>query len=321
MKSVCTLWVMLMFAAAGENVMAYAASGGPAGYVEWVRGEVLIENPNLAPRYAKKGEPLYKGDKIRTSGRGKVQFTLKGDIIRTRNGDKAWRGESRLILAPETELMIIRHVYHSKEKTRSSFIDMGLGTVRFLVKKLMDWDSKFKVRTNMVMAGVEGSDFILRSTNEFTEVTTFGDTTLKVVRLSAPDQPFLIKHSQGMKISEHGCLSVKNTADTKTGDLSFYPVNVLSDHGATIVSADDMVSVPLPPAASSLTVKKARVSPVLPPAPIGTATEPEMEDEILSSHHTFIMDKITRDEDDVRTEQEDKMPRPPIPPQKATICK
>jgi len=137
---------------------------------------VVIENKNIPGRsqleLSEKDtlSSLYKGDIMDTTD-GKVIFTLNGGIEGT--------GKSILSLAPGTKLEINRHVCDSKQKIRSSFINMISGTARFRIGKLGGWNSEFKVKTEWVVARAEGSDFILSHTG-CTILIAFEDTYLNV---------------------------------------------------------------------------------------------------------------------------------------------
>ena len=61
----------------------------------------------------------------------------------------------------------------------------------FLIKKLVDFKhSEFKVKTKTAVAGVRGSEFIIRATDLLTEIYTLADTKLEVVSLAMPCPDF-----------------------------------------------------------------------------------------------------------------------------------
>ncbi|MFC1820240.1 FecR domain-containing protein [Thermodesulfobacteriota bacterium] len=151
--------------------------GRSVGRVLLVQGRVVIMHADMLRGYwAKKDLPLFKGDIIVTQERGRIRLRLKDDSI--------------LTLASKTNLVVNESVYNKKKKSRFSFLKMSLGKARFFVKKLANLRrSDFKVKTPTAVVGVRGSDFIIESEPERTDVTTLEDTQLEVVSLAAPEAP------------------------------------------------------------------------------------------------------------------------------------
>ena len=155
--------------------------GSPVGKVLLVQGKVVIIHSGMVRGYwAKKDLSLFKGDTIITREKGRIQFELNDESI--------------LTLASRTKLVINRSVYDPRKKSRSSFLGMPLGKVRFWVKKLIDLRySEFKVKTITLTVGVRGSDFIIMATPKLTEVTALKETELEVVSLAFPEvKPVII---------------------------------------------------------------------------------------------------------------------------------
>lgn len=152
--------------------------GLPVGKILLVQGRVVIMHATESKGfYAKNNHMLYKGDTIVTLDRGRVRLKLNDDSIIT--------------LASGTKLVINQSVYNTGNKTRSSFIGMDKGKARFLIKKLVDFKhSEFKVKTKTAVAGVRGSEFIIRATDLLTEIFTLADTKLEVVSLAMPCPDF-----------------------------------------------------------------------------------------------------------------------------------
>jgi len=155
--------------------------GSPVGKVLLVQGKVVIIHAGMVRGYwAKKDFPLFKGDTIITQEKGRIQFELNDESI--------------LTMSSRTKLVINRSVYDPRKKSRSSFLGMPLGKVRFWVKKLFDLRySEFKVKTLTLAVGVRGSDFIIMATPKITEVTALKETELEVVSLAFPEvKPVII---------------------------------------------------------------------------------------------------------------------------------
>ncbi|MDM8525440.1 FecR domain-containing protein [Desulfococcaceae bacterium HSG8] len=174
MKSVyiwCAILTFILIESGFCNLHVYAETMQPVGYIHEISGTIAIENKNIPSRryeISAKNAPfqLYRGDTVDTMD-GKAGCTLN---------DK-----TGLTLSPGTKLVIDRHIFDSEQKIRSSFIDMISGTARFVVEKLMGWNSEFKVRTELVIAGAEGSDFVLNHVRyACTMVLAFEDTHLNV---------------------------------------------------------------------------------------------------------------------------------------------
>ena len=151
--------------------------GHPVGNILLVQGQVVIMHADMSRGYwARRSTPLFKGDAILTQERGRVSLRL--------------RDESILNLGSRSRLVLSESVYDKKKKSRFSFIKMGIGKARFLVKKLVDLKrSNFKVKTPTAVLGVRGSDFIIEVEPGRTDVTALGDTRLEVVSLAAPEAP------------------------------------------------------------------------------------------------------------------------------------
>ncbi len=152
--------------------------GLPIGKILLVQGQVVVIHADGAKGfYAKNDQSLFKGDKIVTLAKGRIRIKLNDDSIITQ--------------ASETKLVLNKVVYTLEKKSRSSFIGMDKGKARFLIKKLVDFKhSEFKVKTKTAVAGVRGSEFIIRATDLLTEIITLEDTKLEVLSLAIPCKDF-----------------------------------------------------------------------------------------------------------------------------------
>ncbi len=175
--------------------------GSPVGKVAAVRGEVLIVHEGVLLGYrAQKDLPLFKGDTIIALEKGQIKFELNDG--------------SALTLIPETKLTISESIYDSKNKDRSSYIDVSVGKVRSVVTKLSGYKrSVFKVRTPTAVCGVRGSDFITVAMANISEITAYEETALGVLgRDFLQESPLLITEFE-KAIVEKGKRPRKEKAD------------------------------------------------------------------------------------------------------------
>jgi hypothetical protein len=164
--------------------------GSPVGKTQKVQGEVVIVHKDLLIGYrAEKDLDLFKGDAIVTLADGRIWFQLNDGSV--------------LTLAPDAKLVISRSIYDPKKKSRMSFLNVTLGKVRFLVKKLVDFKrSDVRVKTKTAVAGVRGSDFVTDARKTLTEFTTFEDTKLEVAGLAAPEELVLLTDFERTRVAE-----------------------------------------------------------------------------------------------------------------------
>ena len=165
--------------------------GSPVGKVVLVQGKAVIIHSNILSGYfAKKDFLLFKGDTIITLPKGRIRFKLNDGSILTQ--------------ASNTRLVISRSIYDSTKKSRSSFFNMTLGKTRFWVTKMFGFKySEFRVKTQTAIAGVRGSDFIVRATPNLTEVTALENTSMEVVSLAAPEvMPTLLADFERTMVEE-----------------------------------------------------------------------------------------------------------------------
>lgn len=148
--------------------------GSPVGTVELVQGTVLIIHTGEMQGYlAKKDLPLFKSDTIITRENGRISFKLNDGSI--------------LTMTTDTKLVINESVYDTDKESRSAFVSMVVGKVRFWVKELTDFKrSDFKVKTNTAVVGVRGSDFVVEAAETYTKVTAFEHTRIEVVSTTVP---------------------------------------------------------------------------------------------------------------------------------------
>lgn len=168
--------------------------GSPVGSIILVQGRVVIMHADMKKGYqAKKDLPLFKGDTIVTQRRGRIRFRLTDGSI--------------LTMGSRTKMVLNRSVYDEKKKSRSSFLSMAIGKARFQVKKLFGFRrSLFRVKTPTTVAGVRGSDWIMRTTPKLTEVIALEDTKLEVMSVDFPDAKPTLLSDLERTIVEAGAL-------------------------------------------------------------------------------------------------------------------
>jgi hypothetical protein len=159
-------------------------TGASVGKVASIRGQVVIVHT---------GDPL--------GYRAEANFAIyEKDLLVTREGARAvleLNDGSRISLAELTRLVIDRSVFNPADGTRESLLDMSLGKARFWVQKIVGSKrSSFQVRTETAIAGVRGSDFVVRSTRLLTEVVALENTRLEVSAAAAPEKALVLTDFQ-----------------------------------------------------------------------------------------------------------------------------
>ncbi len=179
--------------------------GVPAGRIDLVQGKGLIIHADKLLGYRiKAGLSIFLGDTIITLEKGRVRLKLNDGSV--------------LTLASKTKLVISRSIYDPVKKNRSSFINMGMGKARFMIRKMSRFKrSDFKVKTKTALIGVRGSDFIIEADDKTTHVTALEKTRLEVISLVLP------------------CEEIKDSGDLS--DCEATPV-FLEDFEQTIVLSD-----------------------------------------------------------------------------------
>lgn len=164
--------------------------GLPVGEIELVQGMNLIfhENENFAYK-AEKSLPVFKGDTIVTKEKSLVRIKLNDGSITT--------------LASSTSLTLSRSDYEPEKETRSTFINMGIGKARFVVSKMTNFiNSKFNVKTKTAVVGVRGSDFIVISNPESTEIAALNNTELNVLSMDAPGSQTMLNEFENTIVNQ-----------------------------------------------------------------------------------------------------------------------
>jgi len=151
--------------------------GLPVGRTLSVQGEAIVVHHHDTKRgyMAKAGLSLFNRDILLTKKGGRMQFRLNDGSVMT--------------LASGTELVITKSLYDEKKGARSSFLGLGVGKARFVVRKLFEFRrSRFRVRTPTAIVGVRGSDFVIFTSEQLTNITALEETSLEVVSSDFPDE-------------------------------------------------------------------------------------------------------------------------------------
>lgn len=154
--------------------------GESIGTVVRAEGAAVIVHAGGRVGYrARSGRRLFRDDMLMTGEDGKLRLRLTdGSVITLSGGSK---------------LELSRHVFDPGSGTRSSFLDMVLGRIRYVIRELSGYKrSEFRIRTPTAIAGIRGSDFVIEAQRSLTRVTALKDTELVVFGLAHPDKPHRI---------------------------------------------------------------------------------------------------------------------------------
>jgi hypothetical protein len=159
-------------------------SGLPVGKIQSVRGEVIVYHRDPTVGYqAKTGLPLYYGDTISTRNNGRILCRLIDGTL--------------FLLVSETTLTIFQCNYNSARKTSVSFLSLKHGYGRFQVKaKAEVLSHEFKIQTDTAYAQAQDADFIIRASQDTTEIITFEQSRLEVTNLAEPEVIFFLSDFQ-----------------------------------------------------------------------------------------------------------------------------
>ncbi|MBN2282428.1 MAG: FecR domain-containing protein [Deltaproteobacteria bacterium] len=286
--------------------------GAPVGSVHMVEGEALLIHADSKIGYrAAKDLPLFKGDLLITGEGGKLQFALNDG--------------SQILLSSETHLVITQSMYDRAENTRSSFMDMSVGRVRFLVTKFIGPGSfDFKVKTETAIIGVRGSDFIVGATPQLTETTALKDTSIAVASLAYPDEkPVLLFDYERtiIKIGERPSAAMKVMPEEIERMLEEFRIAPPSAPAETRAAAvEETAKKPAAPPVGGILLPPASLVPPELPAEGTGAVSPSftdvVKDELIKRDVTSIdnqQDTILEDKMTDMVEENIKQELPPVP--------
>ena len=165
-------------------------SGLPVGKIQAVRGEAIVFHREPAVGYrVKTGLPLYHGDTISTRNHGRILCRLVDGTI--------------FSLVPQTTLTILQCNYNSARKTSVSFLSLKHGDGRFQVKEPAELLShELKIQTNTTFVQTRDADFIVKASQDTTEIITFEKSRLEVTNLAEPEVIFFLSDFQRAVVEE-----------------------------------------------------------------------------------------------------------------------
>jgi hypothetical protein len=165
-------------------------SGLPVGKIQTVRGEVIVFHREPTVGYqAKTGLPLYHGDTISTRNNGRILCRLIDGTIFT--------------LVPETTLTILQCNHNSARKSSVSFLSLKHGDGRFQVKATAEVLShEFKIQTDTAYAQAQEADFIIKASQNVTDIITFEKSRLEVTNLVEPEVIFFLSDFQRTAVGD-----------------------------------------------------------------------------------------------------------------------
>jgi hypothetical protein len=188
MKTKYILWMTLFFMISALSAYTQTLPKGMTVKNDYMPGFglslgkiVLVQGKAVIVHYhdkqvgytAKQDMLLYQKDKIITLDNGRVSFQLNDG--------------SQMSMASNATMTINKSVFDPVKKDRSVFMNMPKGKSRFTVRKLSSFRrSAVKIKTRTAIIGVRGSDFIVKATEQTTEIVTLDDTLLEVNSLFDP---------------------------------------------------------------------------------------------------------------------------------------
>ena len=165
-------------------------SGLPVGKIQAIRGEAIVFHLEPTVGYqAKTGLPLYLGDTISTRNNGRVLCRLIDGTV--------------FSLVPQTTLTILQCNHNSARKTSVSFLALKHGDGRFQVKEPAElFSHEFKIQTNTTFVQTRDADFIVKASQDTTEIITFEKSRLEVTNLAEPEAVFFLSDFQRTVVEE-----------------------------------------------------------------------------------------------------------------------
>ena len=165
-------------------------SGLPVGKIQAVRGEAIISHREPTVGYqAKTGLPLYHGDTISTRSNGRILCRLIDGTI--------------FSLVPQTTLTILHCNHNSARQTSESFLLLKQGDGRFRMMAPAELLShEFKIQTNTTFVQARDADFIIRASDDTSEIITFEKSRLEVTNLAEPEVIFFLSDFQKAVVAD-----------------------------------------------------------------------------------------------------------------------
>ena len=203
---VCLFWLLLLFGqpSFAETIISekslpadgiveeffQGGSGLPVGKIQAVRGQAIVFHREPTVGYqTKTGLPLYLGDTISTRKNGRILCRLIDGTI--------------FSLLPQTTLTILQCNHNSARKTSESFLSLKHGDGHFQVKTPAEIIShEFKIQTNTTFVQTRDADFIIKASQDTTEIITFEKSRLEVTNLAEPEVIFSLSDFQRAVIED-----------------------------------------------------------------------------------------------------------------------
>jgi len=148
---------------------------GPSiGTVQKIQGTAYVIHQNQMVAYTLKNNfLLYQNDTLVTGKRSRINAIMNDRSV--------------LALAPHAKLVLTQIEYDPDTETRSTFMNLLWGSVRFIVQKVKG-KPNFRVKTPTAVAGVRGTDFAL-------SVTPISDEMSALERFLAAISPVREAHA------------------------------------------------------------------------------------------------------------------------------
>ncbi|MCX6357467.1 MAG: FecR family protein [Candidatus Aureabacteria bacterium] len=161
-------------------------------YAEKVGVIVSIKAPVMIQREGKEfnanlGEEVHLGDTVRTGIPGRVKVLLDGRVM--------------LMVIENTEVAIEKHLYDQKTNTTNSVFDLKNGFVRTILEKFHD--TSLDINSRNAIAGVRGTDFLMRYTpdRDLTQVYVLRGTVEVRNRLEGVPGPVSLMEKQWVEVA------------------------------------------------------------------------------------------------------------------------
>ncbi|CAB5084684.1 hypothetical protein D3OALGA1CA_1428 [Olavius algarvensis associated proteobacterium Delta 3] len=150
-------------------------TGPSIGTVQKIQGTAYVIHQNQMVAYTLKNNfLLYQNDTLVTGKRSRINAIMNDRSV--------------LALAPHAKLVLTQIEYDPDTETRSTFMNLLWGSVRFIVQKVKG-KPNFRVKTPTAVAGVRGTDFAL-------SVTPISDKMSSLERFLAAINPVREAHAQ-----------------------------------------------------------------------------------------------------------------------------
>lgn len=180
MRSTCTSTVMLfllLFSLVLSSLFLPLAFGQDqfVGNVKLVESKDPAQHPHIvrmgysAILDIKPGDAVFLGDTVKTGEDIKAQIQLSDGSI--------------VIVAPNSVIQMKGHLVDRERGTRNSVMQALKGTIRFMISKVfkphatgpeMNWkESNVTIETHNAIAGVRGTDFVVTSGMDDSEIAVF----------------------------------------------------------------------------------------------------------------------------------------------------